>query len=128
MLIFFIFVCVLLHLARFIVAIKYFVEVSQLKKRYQNRWIIYLIGCDVTEESGLVRTKIQQAGEKEHEVKEGIHGWDLAVLTCGKGDRNWVCPNAMDEFQLWSPLSFAFKNICCVHTAVLYIPELRHLV
>lgn len=45
----------------------------------------------------------------------------------GQWDRNGVCPKAMDVFQLWSPLSFAVKNICCVHTAVLYIPELGHL-
>lgn len=65
---------VLLHLARFIVSIKYLLKVPQLEKRYQSRWVIYFIGCDVTEESGLVRTKIQQPGEKDHDVQEGIHG------------------------------------------------------
>lgn len=45
-----------------------------------------------------------------------------------EGDRSWVSPNAMDVFQLCSHLSFAVKDICCVHAAVLCIPELRHLV
>lgn len=72
--IFFLFVYGLLHLARFIVGLKQLLKVSQLEKCYQSRWIIDLIGCDVTEESVLARTKIQQPGEKDHQVKEVIHG------------------------------------------------------
>lgn len=115
--IFFLFVYGLLHLARFIVGLKQLLKVSQLEKCYQSRWIIYLMGCDVTEESVLARTKIQQPGEKDHQVKEVIHGWELGVpmgsgIETGSAPRLWMCSSSGVPCLLLLRISVVSIQLC----------------
>lgn len=97
-------------------ALNTFSKYHNWKSSYQSRWIVYLIGCDVIEESGLVRTKIQQPGEKDHEE---IHGWDLGVLTCGKGGIEigsapmlWMCSSSAVTCLLLLRISVVSIQLC----------------